>query len=1597
MDDFETIEITVGEVNLPPVLDAIGNRSIDEGVELAFTASSTDLDSPANTLTYSLDAGAPSGAAIDPNSGVFRWTPNEAQGPGSFNVTVRVTDDGTPNLDDFETIEITVGEVNLPPVLDALGNQSIDEGVSLAFTASASDPDTPANTLTFSLDAGAPSGATIDSLTGEFTWTPTEAQGPGSYNITVRVTDDGAPNLDDFETIEITVGEPNLPPVLGAIGNQSIDEGVELAFIANSTDPDTPATTLTYSLDAGAPVGASINPNSGLFSWTPTEAHGPGTYNVTVRVTDDGTPSLDDFETIEIMVGEVNLPPMLEAVGNQSIDEGVGLAFTANASDPNTPANTLTFSLDAGAPTGASIDSLTGEFTWTPTEAQGPGTYNVTVRVTDDGTPSLDDFETIEITIGEVNLPPMLGAVGNQSVDEGVALAFTANASDPDTPANTLTYSLDAGAPVGASINPNSGLFSWTPTEAHGPGTYDITVRVNDDGTPSLDDFETIEITVGEVNLPPVLVALGNQTINEGVELAFTANASDSDTPANTLTFSLDAGAPSGASIDPITGEFTWTPTEAQGPGTYDLTVRVIDDGTPNLDDFETIEITVGEVNLSPELATIGNQSVDEGAELAFTASAADPDAPVNTLTYSLDAGAPAGASIDSLTGEFSWTPTEAQGPGVYNVTVRVTDDGTPNLDDFEPIEITVGEVNLSPELATIGNQSVDEGAELAFTASAADPDAPVNTLTYSLDAGAPAGASIDSLTGEFTWTPSDVQAPGTYNVTVRVTDDGTPNLDDFETIEIVVREVNQPPVLASVDNASVDEGVVFTFAATATDPDTPGNQLTYSLDAGAPIGASIDPNSGVFTWTPSEAQGPGIFDLTVRVTDAGSPNLDDVETFKISVNEVNQSPMLVSIGDKLVDEEVELTFTAGATDPDTPANELTFSLDASAPTGASIDPNSGIFTWTPIEAQGPGTFNVTIRVTDVGTPNLDDFETIEITVGEINLPPVLDAIGHQLIDEGVELAFTASATDPDTPANKLTYSLDAGAPAGASIDSLTGDFSWTPIEEQGPGIYNVTVRVTDDGTPNLDDFETIEIVVMPLLDYGDAPRREQSGFANEYPVTRDQNGARHHASSLFLGQLFDAELEGRPDFNAVGDDLHKGDDEDGVRFMTTLVAGNEPTKASFEVVSTEAGKLDAWIDFNRDGDWLDANEQLFSASFDLNAGSNLVPFTIPAGASVGETYARFRLSSTGSLQPTGEASDGEVEDYRVAIVDGSSSADAFVDLAIGNVTATVENGDFVVRSNDMEVFRAPGNALNKIQFMGTDGNDDVGLGNITRDFEDVIPIVFDGGDGIDQLRLMARDQLLDFTSAGPHQLQNLERVDIVGASPNALIIDGQSVINSTDADNRLIVVHDEDDTVVYQGEGWEVVTPIFVNEIFRHVVINDGARVEILNTLPWQNPLNIYDVGFDGNVTALDALQIINQLSRSSSALLPPYQSNSQFHLYFDVNGDNRTTAFDALLVINQRARQRNSSQEGEQVLPAPMSIALPNPKDRDEPFEHSILDGIHAQPLIPKQPAAAQQTGASGVPIASNVPSKALNSELVDELFSDLGDTFLESELNS
>jgi uncharacterized repeat protein (TIGR01451 family) len=127
----------------------------------------------------------------------------------------------------------------------------------------------------------------------------------------------------------------------------------------------------------------------------------------------------------------------------------------------------------------------------------------------------------------------------------------------------------------------------------------------------------------------------------------------------------------------------------------------------------------------------------------------------------------------------------------------------------------------------------------------------------------------------------------------------------------------------------------------------------------------------------------------------------------------------------------------------------------------------------------------------------------------------------------------------------------------------------------------------------------------------------------------------------------------------ALGDDNDGIDDEDGVVFSGPLGAG---TSASVDVTASAPGLLNAWFDFNADGDWTDSNEHVFIDT-PLAIGVNPLLVPVPLGATIGSTFARFRFDDAGGLSPEGAADIGEVEDHMLEIVEISADLSVVTEI----------------------------------------------------------------------------------------------------------------------------------------------------------------------------------------------------------------------------------------------------------------------------------------------------------------------------------------------
>src|SRR6267143_1906346 len=176
-----------------------------------------------------------------------------------------------------------------------------------------------------------------------------------------------------------------------------------------------------------------------------------------------------------VFIALPNQPPMLTVPGRMFVNKLTTVSFNVTASDPDLPPENLTVSA-VSIPPGAHFDAAGGVFSWTPTEAQGPGDFTATFQVSDG---SLTDVKSVTITVNEVNHPPVLSVPNSQTVDPGTLLTFTVIATDPDLPPQPLRLSA-SGMPPGASFDPSTGTFSWIPSQSLGSSVYNVAFTVDD-------------------------------------------------------------------------------------------------------------------------------------------------------------------------------------------------------------------------------------------------------------------------------------------------------------------------------------------------------------------------------------------------------------------------------------------------------------------------------------------------------------------------------------------------------------------------------------------------------------------------------------------------------------------------------------------------------------------------------------------------------------------------------------------------------------------------------------------------------------------------------------------------------------------------------------------------------------------------------------------------------------------------------------------------------------------------------------------------------------------------------------------------------------
>ncbi|QDT46981.1 tRNA(Glu)-specific nuclease WapA precursor [Symmachiella dynata] len=991
-----------------------------------YQATATDADG--DQLLWSLDSDV-ANMEIDPATGELLWLPDASQ-IGNTEVTIRV-------IDPFgglatQSFLISVSDSNHPPEITSDPPQSGRSGEAYTYNVEATDPDE--DTLVYALD-NPPTGMSIDPDTGLISWTPSSE---GSHSVTVTATDPSG--WYAYQTYDLTIYAPasNLPPQINSNPEPTGMVGTVYSYQVNATDPDEDE--LDYSLGGTPPIGMSIDPDTGLLTWTPAAGQ-TGVHSVQVIVS-DGTDT--DDQTFEISVRD-NAAPVLTAIPDGTLTAGQLYEFDVSATDADGDA--LTYSL-LGAPSNMTIDAGTGRIRWQTTLDDINLHPNITVAVTDPF--GLYDTHMFDLDV----VPPAAedGGDGNSGDGGGPSInsypyitstpsytavvdnlyLYQATATDPDH--DPLEWLLDSSV-RNMQIDRDTGLVSWSPDEDQ-IGDVEVKVRARDPFGAS--SQQTFLISVVGTNQTPLFTTDPITSGRVGDDYSYAANAIDPD--GDPLTYAL-LDEPTGMTIDPITGVISWTP---GATGTSEVIVTATDPSGLAAEQTYQLVITAAATNGRPEITSTPDWIALVGSEYTYQVTATDPDD--DTLEYSLVGTPPSGISIDPDTGLLTWTPSGGQ-TGIHSVEV-IASDGS--LGIGQNFDLLVRD-NVAPTIAPIPDLTRAAGETYQFRAYGSDTDG--DALTYELS-GEPAGMTINPVSGDIEWLTT-IDDIGTYaDITVTVTDPYGLSASETFDLKIIAPPTsgggsnqNGGPHITSTGGSLAIVGEQYTYQATATDPD--GDILLWSLETDV-ANMEINPTTGELLWTPDASQ-IGTVSFSILVSDPyGAWSLQDIH---VAVMDNNLPPQFTSTPPASGHSDEDYTYNVTATDPE--EETLTFSL-SDGPSGMTINPNTGVLTWTPT---GEGTFDVVVTVADPSGYAVHQDYDLTIFAPAANLPPQITSTAVLTGMVGTAYSYQVTATDPED--DTLEFSLGGTPPSGMSIDPDTGLLSWTPTSGQ-TGLNTFEVIVSD-------------------------------------------------------------------------------------------------------------------------------------------------------------------------------------------------------------------------------------------------------------------------------------------------------------------------------------------------------------------------------------------------------------------------------------------------------------------------------------------------------------------------------------------------------
>ena len=760
---------------------------------------------------------------------------------------------------------------------------------------------------------------------------------------------------------------------------------------------------VNFSMQEHPYTNLTINPQTGAMEFTPTnnEVGWNGNYYLLI-VKNKTNPALDYLTaSVGFNVSNTNDAPNITSFApaetNTSVRENNTLPFNYTAADDDSAFGDV---LNTSWYLDSALVSSNTTWNYTPGFCDA-GLHNVTLVIND--TSNVNDTQSWNVTVNNTNRIPILNyTIQNITWQEDTDLTdnLTLNnffsdldklGCSDDLNIDNLTFSAVGNSSVTVIINATTTNVSFSPNNNFF-GTEIIYFTAND-GT-NITNSNNITINITNVNDAPVF-NYTNQSFFENGLFVYDINATDPD---NEIQPGIDDltyyGNSTMFNINSTTGIINFTPNSSQ-VGVHPVNISV-DDGQINTSGLVYFSIAS---NNAPNLTSIGDKNATEGTYFRMNVSAIDAEN--DTLTFSSNFSSWDIFTINTTTVNFSFLPVNGD-VGNHTIKITVTDEN--GASDSEIINLTVSDVDYSPNLISIPNQTLRVDALFTLLVLATDLDN--DNLTFYDNSSFFDITYVDITTAKINFTPDSSNA-GNHTINISVSD-GTVN--DSQIVLFIINN-NTAPILSTIGNWTFQEDSLFTLRINATDPDND----TLSFGANTTIFSfnTMNISSVSINFTPSQSD-VGLHWINLTVND--SPLVDfELIFFNITLN--NDTPYFDPIIPDL-DAYVDTLFYYDVNATDEEGDSLTFSDNS---TIFNISASTGVINFTPTDSQ---MYNYSINISVSDGLNLNS-TIITLEVLALNRAPDITSftpnVTNTSVAEASSILFNVTVNDLD--GDSITYS----------------------------------------------------------------------------------------------------------------------------------------------------------------------------------------------------------------------------------------------------------------------------------------------------------------------------------------------------------------------------------------------------------------------------------------------------------------------------------------------------------------------------------------------------------------------------------------------